>query len=546
MTRWIALAMGATGVLVAALGPVAAAPDAQAIPPITVAQPTPAAVPADAVGLAISQVNSSGLAVTLDAGASEEHDLVVSNHTADLRLTVQLTATDATGNVGGAAASWVAFADDAVQLDPHQATTVPMTIAVPHDTQPGPALAHVLATVSGAVAVGDGTTRSGTPHVSFPVSITVQGTPTAQIAIADVHRVDDGSHHQLALVLRNYGNQGAQVTGHVRVSGNTPQTVPFATTLPASRDTTLDLPWNAPPEKSSVDLSVDVEYGGGNTASWSSTLGGAPTNLSPTPTTIQTTGTEANNADTSNLNSTPAAAHKPWWEGGLMPVLIVIGLILAGLWFVFELRSSKRRGNEIAMPQPFFMAPPGWQPGNNDATVELAKQLVALTEIIVRLATNGDVASEPPARARSPGEPSSAARSEGPDTSDALADAEPDPVVQTRFGPPDEPAAGEQPDAPAQIIEFRSRSTSPTAGAAARPEMAALPAAPAPAPPPELEPEPDPNAALVARLLELDDERRRLRAWMDEEEAGTEWSAGAAREPFVGRPEPVDLGDEED
>jgi len=97
--------MGATGVLVAALGPVAAAPDAQAIPPITVAQPTPAAVPADAVGLSISQVNSSGLAVTLDAGASEEHDLVVSNHTADLRLTVQLTATDATGNVGAAAAS---------------------------------------------------------------------------------------------------------------------------------------------------------------------------------------------------------------------------------------------------------------------------------------------------------------------------------------------------------------------------------------------------------------------------------------------------------
>ncbi len=533
--------MGALGVLVAALGLIAAAPDAQAIPPITVAQPTPAGVPADAVGLSIAQVNSPGLAVTLDAGASEEHDLVVSNHTPDLRITVELTATDATGNVGAAAASWVAFADDAVQLDPHQATTVPMTIAVPHDTQPGPALAHVLATVTGAVAVGDGTTRAGTPHVSFPLSITVQGQATAQIAIADVHRIDNGSDHNLALVLRNYGNVGAQVTGHVRVAGDTPQTLPFATNLPPSRDTTLDIPWKAPPQDTPIDLSVDVEYGAGNTASWSSTLGGKPTSFSTTPTTIQTTDTEANTGGSSNTSSTPAGSKKPWWQGGLVPVLIVIGLILAAVWFVFEFRNSKKRGNEIAIPQPFFMAPPGWTPGNNDATVELAKQLVRLTEIIVGLATNSD-AVEPSARARSPGTASSAARPEGPDTSGALADVEPDTVVQARAGPADVP-----PPEPTQPMSIRNRSASPPPPSdEPRPEPVAPARAPEPEPVAEPEPAPDPNAALVARLLELDHERRRLRAWMDNEEAGESWSAPTERTPFVGRPMPADLEDEEE
>jgi hypothetical protein len=522
-------------VLVAALSLAAATPDAQAIPPITVAQPTPAGVPADAVGLSIAQVNSPGLAVTLDAGASEEHDLVVSNHTPDLRLTVELTATDATGNVGADAASWVAFADDAVQLDPHQATTVPMTIAVPHDTQPGPALAHVLATVTGAVAVGDGSTRAGTPHVSFPLSITVQGQATAQIAIADVHRNDNGSQHTLALVLRNYGNQGAQVTGHVRVGGDAPQTLPFATNLPPSRDTTLDIPWKAPAQDVPVDLSVDVEYGSGNTASWSSTLGGKPTSFSTTPTTIQTTDSVPNDTGTT---SAPAGAKKPWWQGGWLPVLIVIGLILAAVWFVFELRNSKKRGNEIAIP-PFFM--PGWSPGHNDATVELAKQLVRLTEIIVQLTTNSD-AAEPPARARSPGARSSAARPEGPDTPDAPADVEPDTVVQARAGPPDIP-----PPESTQPNNIRIRSaTSPQPSAEPRPESAEVARAPEAEREPAPQPAPDPNAALVSRLLELDQERRQLRAWMDREEAAEDWSVGPDRTPFVGRPDPPALDDDEE
>ncbi len=134
MRRIIALLAGVAAVFVAVAQPVAAEPGA----PATRREresPRPRFLLTRS-GLSLAQVAGSGLAVTLDAGASEEHDLVISNHTANLRLTVKLSATDATGNLGTAAASWLAFGDDEVQLDPHVATTVPMTIAVPHDTQP--------------------------------------------------------------------------------------------------------------------------------------------------------------------------------------------------------------------------------------------------------------------------------------------------------------------------------------------------------------------------------------------------------------------------
>src|SRR5258708_13878842 len=171
--RSIALLAGVAVVFVVAARPVAAAPGA---PETSTSTPsTTGSVPADAVALSLSQVAGSGLAVTLDPGASEEHDVVVSNHTANLRLTIKLTATDATGNLGSAAASWLAFGDDAIQLDPHVATTVAMTIAVPHDTQPGSPLAHVNATVESAVSAADGSPVAGTAIRTFPVSIAVRG-----------------------------------------------------------------------------------------------------------------------------------------------------------------------------------------------------------------------------------------------------------------------------------------------------------------------------------------------------------------------------------
>ena len=561
MRRTIALLASVAVVLVAVARPAIADPTAPS-------NGTPELVPTDAIGLSLSQVLGSGLAVTLDAGASEEHDLVVSNHTADLRLTVKLSATDATGKLGTAAAAWVAFGDDEVQLEPHAATTVPMTVAVPHDTQPGSDLAHVNATVETAVAAADGSPVAGTANNSFPVSITVLGTPTAQIAIADVHRVDQGSQHQLALVLRNFGDQSAQVSGHVRVAGDQPQTLPFHTDLPGSRDTTLTLDWHAPPVGTPSDIAVDLEYGGDNVASWSSRLGGAPTDLSspsdsagPTPTTT------AAASDSSSTNAPASGSAKPWWKQTVVLVLAVLALLGAALWFGFEMFASRRR--RVWSPQPVAGAMPvGWMSNPTDESIDLARQLVRLTEVIVQLVSvhrDGQNVEGGPG-ARGPDLDHAVARAvaansrfEGDPRGARAGPAPPDtwPGVAQAPGPPDEPIAAD--------TEFE-RSPSPTAGAAARPgpdnsseriadvcttdPAAITPNAPVVEPPVVESPvvespvvespvvespvvespvvespqpgsvEPDPRAEMMERLVALDRQRRKLHDWMDAEESG--------------------------
>jgi hypothetical protein len=531
MRRFIALLAGVAAVFVVVARPVVAAPNAPA-------NATPAAsVPPDAVGLSLSQIAGSGLAVTLDPGASEEHDLVISNHTANLRLTIKLSATDATGNLGAGAASWLAFGDDEIQLDPHVATTVPMTVAVPHDTQPGSALAHVTAAVETAVAAADGSPVAGTASVTFPVAMTVSGTPTAQIAIADVHRDDQGSRHELAIVVRNFGDQGAKVTGHVRVAGDHPQTLPFDADLAASSDTTVELKWNAPPKGTASDIAVDLEYGGGNVASWSSELGGAPTDLSPsshasTPTTIAT----AAPASVADTTTTGAQASKPWWKQSFVTVLVILLLLAAGLWFGFEMMASRRRRDPAhSGPGPVLM-PPGWAPTPSAESIDLAQQLVRLTDIVVQLlAVHRDEQELSTERARAP---SAGLARAGP--------APPDP------GPPPEAVIpnGDEPEPDRTEVAHPAPMTS---GAVARLEPVAVadeagasvgtgvdePVAAQVDQPLEDEVDQpfahevdaplanevaqevdDPLAPMLARLVDLDRRRRRLRDWMDAEESG--------------------------
>jgi len=377
MKRWVALFAGAIAIFVVAARPAAAVPDAPATQ-------SPTSVPADAVTVTPAQVQGSGLAVTLDAGAAQEYDVVVANQTANLRLTVKLSATDATGKIGTGDASWLAFGDDEIELDPHVATTVPMTVAVPHDTQPGSDLTHVVATVESAVAAADGTPVDGTATSTFPVSIAVSGTPTAQLAIADVHRVDNGSQHQLAVVLRNYGDSGAHVGGHIVVAGDQPQTLSFNADLGPSRDTTVDVDWRPPGANSPTDIAVDLEYGGGNVASWSSRLGGAPTNLTPTSDTTPTpTTVPASNA--SPDTTTGATASKPWWKQTWVEVLAILGLLAAAAWFVFEMRGSRRRRDALPFLPYRFGTTEGWMPaathtntmiGEHGIRVEVFVQLV--------------------------------------------------------------------------------------------------------------------------------------------------------------------------
>ena len=524
MRRITALLASVAAVLVAVAQPAAADPGVPASPNAN--PPAATSVPADALGLSLAQVAGSGLAVTLDAGASEEHDLVVSNHTANLRLTVKLSATDATGNLGTAAASWLAFGDDEIQLDPHVPTTVPMTIAVPHDTQPSSALAHVSATVENAVSAADGSPVAGTATQTFPVAISVQGTPTAQIAIADVHRVDKGSRHELAVVLRNFGDQGAQVSGHVVIAGDQPQTLPFHADLGASRDTTVDLPWHAPPAGSASDIAVDLEYGGGNVASWSSRLGGAPTDLSPVTAASPTTVADTSAAHDAGRGLGRAAT--PWWKQPLVALLAALALLGAAVWFGFEMLASRRRRGRVRCRSGRVRGHAAGLDADVERGVDRPRQATRAPHrrcgATRHRASRGDAPRRTGHR-RQPG----AARSPGADLGvpERVAAAQPEPAPLELVTPsPFEPEAvqsaapGPAPPAavpvaePAHVQEIQPevlRPTSETPGAPARPEpvveplvvpaMEALvvPAEPEPnrtrtlaEPEPEPEPEPDP------------------------------------------------------
>jgi hypothetical protein len=520
MKRLIALLASVTAVFVVAAGPIAADPNAPASVGSGSTSPAAPTVPKDAIGLSPAQIAGSGLAVTLDPGASEEHDLVVSNHTANLRLTVKLDATDATGNVSGGAASWLAFGDDEIQLDPHVATTVPMTIAVPHDTQPGSVLAHVSATVESAASAADGSPVDGTATVVFPVSIVVSGTPSAQIAIADVHRVDQGSNHQLAVVLRNFGAQGAQVSGHVRVAGDTPQTLPFHADLAGGQDTTLDLGWHAPPVGTATDIAVDLEYGAGDVASWSSQLGGAATNLSATSVPVAPPPT-VSASDTLASATTTGSPSKPLWKQPLATMLAILMVLAAGSWFAFEMRSSRRRRDWAPQPARYAM-PPGWDSAANAESIDLAKQIVRLTDVVVQLVESHrvglDVADER-ARARSPDRETEWERAAASAPPTAPGRVEPDHLRPARAGPeppnpPELAPVRAVPVSPPETTIEPARSASPTPGAPSRPEPV------------------DPRAAVMARLTELDRQRWRLRDWMDDEESG------AVLEPRSARPTP--------
>jgi len=136
--------------------------------------------------------------------------------------------------------------------------------------------------------------------------------------------------------------------------------------------------------------------------------------------------------------------------------------------------------------------------------------MVKLTEIIVELTTKSDGKSDgAPARARSPD-----------DAPVATAEPRAGPVAGGDRDPP--PAVGAD-DMTTERLATEAiapvRSVPDAPGDQARPETAAPPPS-LPRRKPEPEPEPDPyQSELMDRLLALDRERRRLRTWMDNEEA---------------------------
>jgi hypothetical protein len=344
--------------------------------------------------------------------------------------------------------------------------------------------------VETAVVAADGSPRGGTAQVSLPIAITVKGTPSAQIAIADVHRVDETSRHELAVVLRNYGNDATHVTGGVRVAGDNPQTLPFDVTVAGSRDTTLRIPWKAPAHGATTDLAVEVHYGDGDLASWSSTLGAPPTNLTPSADAETVATTVPDSTGIAAMRQSISQPSKPWWKKSFVPVGVIVAVFLAAMWFALEIRRSRQRSNKTRSPQQLFVAAANSEPGSSDVTVELAKQLVALSDVIVRLMSPTDDVAKAPRR--------------GQESHDF--ETQPPSSVRPEISKPDDLEPVCEPAA----MSSDMASTDATAWAASHPDSQSGPDAKI-----------DPRERAMRRLLELDRERRRLRKWMDIEDAET-------------------------
>ena len=173
-----------------------------------------------------------------------------------------------------------------------------------------------------------------------------------------------------------------------------------------------------------------------------------------------------------------------------MTIGVVLALLGAGVWFVFEMRASGRRRDGV-VAGGYFGVPPGWVPASGDASADLAKQLVRLTEIIVELTTTRrderELSDDRP-RARSP------------DAGPAAA-----PTIPLPFRPfedgelrfaragPAPPAPGPPAEPPVPKIEQPEvvRSASPTPGFVA-PAALHVVADPDPEPAPDPDPAPRP------------------------------------------------------
>jgi hypothetical protein len=231
---------------------------------------------------------------------------------------------------------------------------------------------------------------------------------------------------------------------------------------------------------------------------------------------------------------------KPWWKQPWALVLAAVAVLGAVSWFGFEIRAARRRRGSSVPGAARSGAPAGWIPPPIDDSVDLAKHLVRLTEVLVQLVAvhrEGWEVSDDRVRARSPG-----ARAPTSDRDD---------LQPSRAGPvPPDGGESAQPLFSRNEAIASPRSPSPTAGDPAR-------AQPGPADAIEArflddgddeEPEADgaavaaeravsgdnavsdassnatvpadASSTLIQRLIELDRERRRLREWMDAEDSG--------------------------
>jgi hypothetical protein len=367
--------------------------------------------------------------VAIDPGASTTRSLVVVNRSADLVLTVRLTAVDATAAADGAVqyatsapagspATWLTLSDVIATLEPNAKLPVTLTVAPPSNAVPGTVTAAVVARVDSAVQAVDQRAVPAPAAVTLPVAITVNGAPTALVSITDARVVDVNGRQSLTITFQNSGATAITMAGRVQVRGTRPYTETVRVSVAALARTAVQVPFAMPHGVTTVPISVVAADAAGDEATWSGSVG-----LTDPPTVSAVPSNRPPSAQHRQRATGPArgAARPP-----LTLILVVFALAAAAVWFGAELRRNRaaRRATKrqmptpttslqsgaahAAAPRPTVASPAGTADPMGAVAVQLGALVDAIDRLVARLTDGWVPPPEPKTSTASPAAPTDA------------------------------------------------------------------------------------------------------------------------------------------
>jgi hypothetical protein len=390
--RVVALLTGALAMLVSSVPPASGATPSAARAPTAPAGSTAPAIAADALHAAPAAGASlgpdQGFAVTLDAGGSSSQSLAVGNHSTDRRLTVRVEPVDATTTNAGpryatsasatGTGSWVTASIGQLVLEPGATTNVPLTVSVPDAAAAGDravAGVHVFVTRADPVA-GGAPVVDHLPARYVPVNVTVAGRPAAQLTITAVQAQQQGTRSFLAITVRNAGAIAANAVGSAQASGSTLRRA-IKVTVEARKERKVVVDWPAIDAATGANVDIELDYAGGNTASWIGNVAPPAEQNVSTP-----------SGATTNTGAAPnAAASKDSWLRTAVTMFVVVLLLAAGAWLVLELvrgrgRPPQRIPVDVASLPPLHVT---MDPAHTEVLNALVTQVGVLGSAIERL-----------------------------------------------------------------------------------------------------------------------------------------------------------------
>jgi hypothetical protein len=287
----------------------------------------------------------------------------------------------AAGASANGTGSWVTASIGQLVLEPGATTNVPLTIAVPDDAAAGDravAGVHVFVTRADPVA-GGAPAVDHLPARYVPVDVTVTGRPAAQLTITRVQAQQQGSRTFLAVTIRNAGAIAANAVGAAQGSGSTLRRA-INVTVEAHKERKVLVDWPEVDSASGANVDIELDYGGGDTASWIGNV--AP----PAERNVSAPGT-GGAPTTSDDRAQPRSGGTGDLLRNALTLLVVALLLGAGGWLSVEVVRGRNRPPQ-RIPVDVASLPPlhvTMDPAHTEVLNALVTQVGALGAVIERL-----------------------------------------------------------------------------------------------------------------------------------------------------------------